>query len=795
MAQACEGIRVLDFTHGMAGALATMVLADYGAEVLRVEPAGGDPGWSDPAYLLWNRGKKSIDLDLRSQGGKAAAHRLAQTVDVVVECFRPGVSDKLGIGHKELAALNPALVYCSITGFGSQGPYKNLKGYDGIAMAKAGRMKDQQGWSSGRPIYRAIQDASYGAAMLGVQGILAALRARSVTGRGQKVETSLLQATTCLTSPWMLRDGEPPPTEDPVAAVPATQSASGGLSQCKDGRWIQFSNIQPNLYKASIHELGFDWIYQDERFKGAPAVFPDDASKAELNRLMKERMKEKTSDEWMELFIANGDVAAEVERTTQECLRHPQFVQNGHQIEIDDPRVGRMIQVGPLAKMSETPAIIKMPAPTPGEDTKEVLAGLNGHEPAIQPTGKSLRHPLEGITVLELANWYAAPFGATLLADLGARIIKIEQLAGDSYRGMSTNESMFKAMQGKESIVIDLKTDRGQEILHKLVAKADLLMHNMRPNVPPRLGFDYDTLHKINPRLVYLYAGSYGSTGPHSHRPAFNPTMGAIAGTCVYQSGEGNPPMGDSPTGAPDPISAVGVATALMLGLTARLRTGSGQYAETTMMNSNVYCNSEDALDYPGKPPRRIPDKEQFGLEATYRLYETKDGWVFFATPLDDDFQAFCQAVGRDDLAKDPRFSTAAKRYEHRAGLGQTLAPMFKTRTADEWESLLTSKDIGCVRADSMGHRRFLHTDPHARETNFMVLAEHPALGKYWRVGPRVHFSDTPSRLGPYCDLGEHTKDVMKELGYTQEEIEGLKEAGVINWPAQSVQAMAAKAP
>src|SRR5262249_34890896 len=155
------------------------------------------------------------------------------------------------------------------------------------------------------------------------------------------------------------------------------------------------------------------------------------------------------------------------------------------------------------------------------------------------------------------------------------------------------------------------------------------------------------------------------------------------------------------------------VATGIMLGLAARLLTGKGQYIETSMMNSNVYANSDDAFDYEGKPPRRMPGKAQLGIEATYRLYETAEGWIFIAVQFDSEFAAFCKFIGRRDLLSDPRFATWAARYQDRDVLGSELEKVFKTRSADEWERILTEADLGCVRADRSGYRRFLYEDPH----------------------------------------------------------------------------------
>jgi crotonobetainyl-CoA:carnitine CoA-transferase CaiB-like acyl-CoA transferase len=556
------------------------------------------------------------------------------------------------------------------------------------------------------------------------------------------------------------------------------------------------SHIQPDLFKAWINTIGFGWIWDDPRYRNAPA-FANDEDRVALNLMIFQRMNEKTSLEWREIYRQHPDCAGEIMQTTQEAIHHEQFIVNGHLIELEDPRAGRISQVGAFAKMSETPAVISRAAPLPGQHTREVLATVPP-PPVRKITGtdRRLKRPLEGVIMLELASWLAAPFSGALLADLGARVIKIEPVSGDQFRLMTTNENMIRAFQGKENVALNLKSNEGRAIFHKLVERADILMHNYRPGAPARVGADYETLRKIKPDLVYVYAASYGSKGPDTLRAAFNPTIGAFSGNSLFQSGEGNLPKGDQ---SPDPIAGSGVATGIMLGLAARLLTGKGQYVETSMLNSNIYCNSDDAFDYAGKPGRRNPDKAQLGLEATYRLYETAKGWVFLAVQLDDEFLRFCKAINRSDLALDQRFATWASRYGHRDTLSRELEPVFRTRSAEEWETLMTLADLGCVKADGFGHRRFLHEDPHARAIGLMTLTQSRAFadqapgGKYWRHAPVLKFSETQCEAGkPYCGLGEHTQQVLEELGYDKATIARLRDARVIGMPTDQKSAAVA---
>lgn len=801
MSQVFEGIRIVDLTQGMAGPLTTMILADFGAEVIRLEPPGGDPMWDHPAYMLWQRGKKSVELDWTSEEGRDQACQIIQGADIFLEGLRPGEAAALGLGYETLRAANPALIYYSLSAFGQEGPSRMLKAYDGIVNAKSGRMRDQVGWQKNRPTFRAVNDISYHTAMFTFQAMVAALRVRKMTGTGQKLEGTLLSGVTAPNNNWRLFEGQEIPPDlyagklskeavgrgelvaDRHECDPYTAIASQLCVPCKDGRWIMHSHIQQNLFDSWVDTIGFSWIRQDERYKTAPNI-ANSEDRIALNLLIFERMKEKTSLEWRDIYRRNPDCAGEIMQTTQEALKHEQFVANGHLIEIDDPRVGKIQQVGAFARMSATPARIARPAPLPGEHTAEVLAQLPFAPPRVQPSGGNPKRPLEGITVIEAASWLAAPFSGALLADLGARVIKVEPLSGDPYRRMITNENMIRAFQGKENVALDLKSKEGLEIFYQLVRKADIVMHNYRPGVPDRLGIDYETLKAIKPDLVYVYAGSYGSTGPDSPRAAFNPTMGAFSGNSVFQSGEGNIPKGDQ---SPDPIAGSGVATGMMLGLAARVLTGQGQYIETSMMNSNVYCNSDDAFDYAGKPPRRTQGKEQLGLEATYRLYETAAGWVFLAAQFDGEFTSLCKVLGRDELASDERFATWPARIRNQDELGAILAPIFKARTADDWEEFLTAADIACVRADKSSHLRYLLEDPQPKAIGFLTptsspeFAEQAPGGRYLRHAPVVTFSETPCEPGkPYDGLGSHTRPVLEELGFDAAAIERMAQSGVI---------------
>jgi crotonobetainyl-CoA:carnitine CoA-transferase CaiB-like acyl-CoA transferase len=803
MAAPLDGLRVLDLSLGPVGGMATMVLADFGADVVKVEPHGGDPLRSLANSPLWLRGKRSVELDLRVPGQRQHALRLAGAVDVLVTTLTEEEALGFDLQYERLSAGNPSLVYCRISGFGPRGPYADYPGYEGLVAAKSGRMQAFAGLAGREgPSYAAVQIGMHACSQSALTGVLAALIDREASGQGQLVEASLLQAFMAydllgLVRTELSRRHPAAFADDPMLTAVRAPTLNYHPLPTADGRWLQMGNLLQHLFDNYLVAAGLSDVFADPRYENPSATWADADREAFRDRMLL-HMKERTAAEWMETFVEHGGVAATEYRTTQEAMADPDLILNGHVVEQDHPRLGRVRQLGTLARLTETPGSPGFPSRTPGEDNAAlgslwVSPGRRAAAGAAQP--RSQRGPLAGITILEFATIIAAPLGVSVLADLGARVIKVEPIGGDPYRQLGLFGIMAsKTNVSKQSIGVDMKRPEGQAIIAALVRRADALVHNYRPGVPERLGIGYEQCRALRPGIVHVSMNGYGPLGPGANRPSTHPVPGAAVGGATLQAGGAHTWTDETVEGLraiawrlfraneanPDPNTSVVVASATLLALLAQRRSGAGQQVFVDMLGANAYANADDFIQYEGKPARTSPDADLLGLCATYRLYPAKEGWVFLALLTGGQFQHFCDLAGVPELARDPRFTSDAGRREHDSELSETLSKVFSERPAGDWERLLAPRGIGCVRADGPVPGEFWLDDAHVRENGFVTEVAHARYGKHLRWGPMATLHGSPAVPGPGALGGDHTSAILREIGYSDTDVARLYSAGVV---------------
>ena len=814
---ALGGLKVVDFSNVRPGSMASQVLADFGADVIHVELPGGSPLRNEPAWPLWARGKRSIALDLKNGKDRDVALSLCADADVVIETFRPGVTDRLGLGWEQLSALNPRLVYCSITGFGSSGPLKALQGYEGVVMAKFGWFWAVADMVQGgkRPAFLATSYACYPTSMIAIQGIMAALYERENSGSGQKVEATLAQGQTVYdTMSWFCRimaqkyEGGFLQTARIEDGVPV-----GGLffrlliAMTKDGQWLQFSQTADKLFRAMMTMFELDWMFDDPKWAGVPDLDTHELRR-EFWEILLNKVRSKTAAEWSAMIADHPNVWAEPFRKGNELLDHPQMIYNRMVAEVDDPRRGHIRMPGPIAHMSATPADVLRLAPERGEhDAALRAAAVNRRTTASQATTETkqtLEPPLQGVTVVELGTYYAGPYAATLLAELGARVIKLEELSGDPHRNMIPFPELagIKVLQGKECVAVDIGSEAGRAVAYDIIRKADVVLQSFRAGVAERLKVDEASLRAINPDLIYHSAPGYGEGGPCGNRPAFAPTIAAAGGT-IARNGPNLIPNDPTLTlqevkeasirmssasvggGNPDGLSAATAATAIMIALYARKRgAAGGQHLLTTMLSSTANALAEVMLDYEGMPSALSSDPGMYGFNALYRIYETPDNWVFLAACSDRDWRRLTEALGENGarVAADPRFGDAAARSANDDALADLLSGIFRQHSAADWEAYMVERGVACVAcAPAPIEQHYLDQGSPGRQQGYVVEGSyHPMLDEIPRLRSLVSFSRSQTCAGAAGLVGQHTRQVLLDHGYDENRIEALTKARAI---------------
>jgi formyl-CoA transferase len=391
--------------------------------------------------------------------------------------------------------------------------------------------------------------------------------------------------------------------------------------------------------------------------------------------------------------------------------------------------------------------------------------------------------PLEGIRVIDFTQAMAAPFGTLNLADMGADVIKIEPpVTGEPTRDLASvrqngHSATFMTMnRGKRGLTADLKRPEGVEIVRRLARTADVFVQNYRPGVADRLGLGWEALRAINPRLVYCSVSGFGSTGPYASRGGYDLIAQGMSGIISVTGDEGAPAKSGVPLS--DLCAGLFAAYGILCALRHRERTGVGQFVDTSLVEAAMALTVWEATEYwaTGRSPRPLGSAHR--LTAPYQALRASDGYFTVGANTDRLFEAFCRALGRLDLAEDSRFADRAARMEHRVALVEAIEKTTAGETRAHW---LARLDAAGVPAGPINDYAEALADPHTRAREMVVDLMHPGAGPIKALGVPVKLSDTPGAVDrPAPLLGQHTAEILAELGYGPTEQQALRDQGIV---------------
>jgi crotonobetainyl-CoA:carnitine CoA-transferase CaiB-like acyl-CoA transferase len=387
--------------------------------------------------------------------------------------------------------------------------------------------------------------------------------------------------------------------------------------------------------------------------------------------------------------------------------------------------------------------------------------------------------PLAGVKVIELAHIMAGPICGLMLADMGADVIKVEKVPdGDDTRRMvpptmdGESAAFMILNRNKRGVSLNLKSPGGKAVLEKMLVTADVVIENYRPGTMERFGLGYETLHKMNPALIYCQVTGFGRTGPYANRAGFDLIAQGLSGI-MSVTGEG---AGRQPVKAGPPITDISAGILAAMGVLAayvhRLKTGEGQLVDTSLLEAGVtttYWQSAICLAT-GQSPGAIGSAHP--LSAPYQAVQTQDGWINIGAANQANWKRLVEVIGKPELAGDPRFLDNAARMQNLPALIEILTGRFRTRSTSDWLARLEAAGVPAGPVLSIGE---MLTDPQVLARDMVVEVEHSRLGPMKTLGPPVKFSATPGEVKHGApQLGEHTREVLREYGYSDAEIDGL---------------------
>jgi crotonobetainyl-CoA:carnitine CoA-transferase CaiB-like acyl-CoA transferase len=751
---ALNGVRVVDLGQYVAGPLAATLLADQGAEVVRIEPPDG-PRWESPANAMLLRRRRTVTLDLHEPGDRARAQALIASADVVIENFRPGVAERLGVGPT-LCSVVPQLVYCSLPGFGSDDPRAGLPAWEGVVLAAAGAYSLDVSSAlipgadgpPDRPAFSPLALASVFGASEGAMAICAALIARERDGFGQRIEVPLFDAlfeAIGLRGLSYERNG------------PFYTDMGSGFFRCSDGKFIVFVATWFRHLEWFARGAGVGaWI--DEGLVDYDRLMSDPDAVAELRRRLIELFATRPAPEWEQLLRDHGCTVSML-RSTTEWLAEPQATASGTFADVRDPVLGPVRVPGTAVRLHGFPSARIPERADPSARGDSILEQIDAARSGIDlevaadadtPAGdhvSATAPPLAGINVLDLSRVVAAPTAAKLLGQLGADVVKIDEdplEARASTPMPSFHEHLNRA---KHSIALDLADEADIATFGSLLGQADVLVENFTLGVAERLGFDHESLRRDGRAIVSLHLNTYGREGPWAVHRGYAELANVSTGLTERTIGDDLPDSGASASAdlprwtytdyAAGVLGAFGVLAALY----ERQHSGEGRLVEASLVRATtleqllyVVATVDDAgrlqsrVDAASEPRGREPR----GWNALQCVYPTADGAIYLGARAGQ-LPALADALDAELPVSDDELLDA-------------LTELISTQTTDEVVERLEGSDVGVHTVTSVGE--IMSPGNVADQRHLRLEEQSEEFGTVVMPGPVVRFGRTPMMPG-----------------------------------------------
>lgn len=780
-----SSLRVLDLSErSPAAAIAGMVLADLGAEVIRVEPPGGDPIRALAGAKVWLRGQKSVTIGGEGQSG--AWQALRDAADVIIDTAQPWILKPTGLLdqakrpsrqiHAVLTAYPRTIAESEPAGSGA-----NAAVCGELIEAEYGMQNFQQGVRPEGPHFLGWPHATYGAAWMLQIGILGAIYERARTGLGQVVTTSLLDGAAILSNVRWLGGKKMGPsllTGSRITTRPSNLRLIVGLFECADGYWIQVHTGPRGAFDRMLKVVGREDLIVENAGVHILATPLDPAVAKDLWEYLDRFFKTKPSSHWCEV-LAQADVCCMPALKPGEALWLEQMEQNGL---VDIAPDGRRM-LGKLAKYGRTAIAPQREVPAAGQhnailsaSTAKSTNGAKSNGAATVSSGPKRVGPLDGILVLDFGAYMAGPFANRLFADLGARVIKVEEYGGDPMRGPQLS-SFLGVQRGKESIAVDLKAPEGKQIALDLARKADVVHHNLRAGAMERLGVGWEQLRTINPRLIFCHSSGYGNDGPWSKLPTFEPLHSAITGMLARTGGEGNMP--DHYLTHMDYGCGLTSCTMVLAALVEREQSGVGQYLEVPQTGAGLFAMSDVHGLEKNKAETFPLDRDQRGHAPTNGLYRTSDGWIVIACYSDREWGGVRRALGIG--GNWPGFAAARNERIDQSAVTGLIDQAIGGLTSASALRRLRAEQVPCAAPSPFASSEII-TEPTMISRGVIVTENHYDAGEVTEVGHTVRFGNANTwnlRAAPVT--GQHSIAILREIGRNDAAIAKLIEGKIVN--------------